>query len=95
MAVEPKYLIPTDPLVSQPCWCGSDHITVISKRDRWSQKLTTVMCLSCGTLRLEPRMSQLQAQVFYNSKYETSREPSDYFRLQRNLEVSRYLRPLT
>jgi SAM-dependent methyltransferase len=89
----PKYVIPADPLVSQPCWCGCSETTPVTNIDRWGQHLTTAMCRRCGTLRHEPRMTREQANEFYTQDYEKTHQPEEFFRRQRSLNADLYLRP--
>lgn len=87
-----KYPLPSEPLTPQPCWCGSTDSRTVSNHDRWRQPLKTAICLQCGTVRQEPRMTKRQAAQFYRDDYEKTHEPSEFFQRQQLLSTHRYLR---
>jgi len=64
------YDIPTKyELVLTPCWCGGETFSQVASRDRFGQALTTVMCQRCGTLLLNPYMTDADAGRYYADDY--------------------------
>lgn len=64
------YPIPTRyALAPSPCWCGGTDADPVAAVDRFGQPLTTVMCRSCGTLRLDPYLTDEDAGTYYAEDY--------------------------
>jgi SAM-dependent methyltransferase len=55
---------------TQPCpICGALESTVIARRSRNGDAMTTVVCLGCGVGRTDPFPSDEQLQRFYEAEY--------------------------
>lgn len=81
-------------VVRQPCWCGATAERLLCSEDRWGQALQTVVCKMCGTIRLNPRMTQEQATYYYGSIYpEQHLAPAQFFENQVMQGASHYIRP--
>lgn len=53
------------------CPCGSDEEdVVISKRDRYGLPLTFVLCIGCGTIRIDPYLDEDSLTDFYVHLYQ-------------------------
>jgi SAM-dependent methyltransferase len=58
-------------LRSYACPCGAPpNDDVIAEIDRYGLPLTTVVCLACGTLRLEPYLDEASLEDFYVNHYQ-------------------------
>ena len=90
-----QYPVPKDiALVRQPCWCGATAERLLFSEDRWGQALHTVICKMCGTIRLNPRMTQKQATYYYGSIYpEQHLGTTQFFENQAMQGASFYVRP--
>ncbi len=86
----PSYVIPKEPMFSKNCWCGHNIYKIISYKDRWDQKLKTVFCLNCGSIRQEPRMNRQQCENFYKNIYSEVNNPEEYFNQQKSLKAHQY-----
>ena len=86
----PSYIIPKEPMFSKNCWCGHNIYKIISYKDRWDQKLKTVFCLNCGSIRQEPRMNRQQCENFYKNIYSEVNNPEEYFNQQKSLKAHQY-----
>ncbi|HKP47722.1 MAG TPA: class I SAM-dependent methyltransferase [Pyrinomonadaceae bacterium] len=58
-------------LRSYPCPCGAPiNDVMIAEVDRYGLPLTTVVCIACGTLRLEPYLDEVSLEDFYLHHYQ-------------------------
>ncbi|MBN1526089.1 MAG: methyltransferase domain-containing protein [Candidatus Omnitrophica bacterium] len=70
------------------CLCGADDDVIIAGTDRYGFAINTVICRSCGILRIDPRPSRGVLKEFYSREYQDlywDAEPeniSDHFRAQ-------------
>jgi SAM-dependent methyltransferase len=64
---------------SVPCLCGSVTFDLIASIDRYSMSQKTVMCMQCGLVQSNPRMSNEEFSRFYSSDmYRLCYEGEDY-----------------
>lgn len=70
-------------LVHGPCVCGESTGSIISHAERYGLALDTRMCAACGTLRIDPYLSEsclAQFYVrFYQELYARVDDPQAYF----------------
>ncbi len=52
---------------SVPCLCGSCHFTLLASYDRYAMRQSTVICVQCGLIQSNPRMTQKAYADFYSS----------------------------
>jgi SAM-dependent methyltransferase len=68
------------------CPCGEDAGMVIASVDRYGLPLDTVLCSTCGTLRMDPYLSADDLgdfyAAFYQEMYARINDPDVYFRRQ-------------
>lgn len=68
------------------CPCGDDAGMVIAHVDRYGLPLDTVLCATCGTLRIDPYLSADHLfdfyAAFYQEMYARVNDPDVYFRRQ-------------
>jgi SAM-dependent methyltransferase len=58
-------------LVHSPCPCGSEpDDVVISETDRYGLPLSFVLCLGCGTIRIDPYLDEPSVEDFYVHLYQ-------------------------
>src|SRR5688500_15896945 len=60
-------------LVPNPCPCllGSDDSDIIiSEKDRYELPLQSVLCLQCGTIRIDPYLDPQSLSDFYKNYYQ-------------------------
>lgn len=58
-------------LVNYDCPCGAEKDeVVIAEIDRYGLPLSTVVCMSCGTLRLDPYLDDASLENFYVQHYQ-------------------------
>jgi SAM-dependent methyltransferase len=73
-------------MVHEPCPCGEEHATIISRTDRYGLPLDTVLCAACGTLRIDPYLASESLTDFYVNFYQRMyarvTEPDRYFARQ-------------
>jgi 2-polyprenyl-3-methyl-5-hydroxy-6-metoxy-1,4-benzoquinol methylase len=55
--------------VSNPCVCGINSDTLISKKDRYGIDLETKLCNNCGLVRSDPYYDTNTLSSFYASEY--------------------------
>lgn len=62
-----------------PCLCGSQEFELIASVDRYTIIQSTVICVNCGLIQSNPRMTQEQYRDFYSSDfYRRCYEGEDY-----------------
>lgn len=49
--------------------CGQDNNELISRKDRYCLRVRTVVCINCGLIFINPRMSRVDYDQFYQSTY--------------------------
>lgn len=57
-------------LVSEPCFCGDQTGYIIAEYDRYGIPINSVLCNSCGTIRIDPYLDQESADHFYTNIYQ-------------------------
>ena len=75
-------------LINEPCPCASDSNEVlIAEIDRYGLPLESVLCLACGTVRIDPYLDPPSLESFYRELYQDlygrAVEPAEYFERQR------------
>ena len=83
-----KYPLPNLPLENMQCWCGEAEARTIKSKDRWHQPLTTVQCVRCGTVRLNPRMNESHTLKFYETEYDDTHDPLEFFEVQKSQKAA-------
>jgi len=66
---------------SYPCWCNARDDQPLLQKDRFDFWLDTVICRSCGTIRLDPYISAEDGVTYYTDVY-----PRAYFDQGQSLE---------
>jgi len=58
---------------STKCWCGADSTSdiLVAEYDRYLNKLPTVFCKACSTLRFSNYLTDQSLSSFYQSTYQT------------------------
>ncbi len=56
--------------------CGSDHSAPFDQRTFHGRKVTNRICLDCGLVYQSPRMTEVEATVFYADEYRLFQEGS-------------------
>src|SRR5262245_4133736 len=58
-------------LVHEPCPCGlpPDDL-LVSETDRYGLRLDSVLCLGCGTVRIDPYLDRPSLDHFYSCLYQ-------------------------
>ena len=51
------------------CFCGSDNHRVMSEKDRYGIDYNMCLCLDCGILYSNPRMTKESFKIFYENDY--------------------------
>jgi SAM-dependent methyltransferase len=75
-------------LISNPCPCGSrgSNDTIVSEIDRYGLPLNSVLCASCGTIRIDPYLDNQSLADFYTHYYQEmygrSADIDHYFKRQ-------------
>ena len=75
-------------LVHEPCPCGGERESIlVSEVDRYGLPLRSVLCLFCGTVRIDPYLDTVSLESFYRELYQDlygrALEPEAYFDRQR------------
>lgn len=75
-------------LVHEPCPCGTNgEEVVLSEVDRYGLPLQSVLCRTCGTVRIDPYLDAESLENFYRELYQElygrALEPTAYFERQR------------
>src|ERR1039458_2116410 len=52
---------------SVPCLCGSCDFTLLASYDRYAMRQSTVVCVGCGLIQSNPRMTPQAYADFYSS----------------------------
>lgn len=61
-----------------PCLCSNNEFFLLASVDKYSLSQQTVMCAKCGLVQSNPRMTEEQYKVFYNSDiYRNIYRPND------------------
>lgn len=53
----------------QDCFCGERHYEIISTSTRTGQNFNVVRCIKCGTLRINPYMTESSTDKYYKEIY--------------------------
>ena len=53
----------------QDCFCGEKNYEIISTKTRTGQNFTTAQCIKCGTLRINPYMTEESTDKYYKEIY--------------------------
>lgn len=53
----------------QPCPCGASDDVLVSEVDRYGLPLTNVLCMKCGTIRIDPYLDAESLDKFYREMY--------------------------
>lgn len=74
-------------LVHQSCPCSAEHSSIlVSEIDRYGLPLRSVLCLACGTVRIDPYLDSTSLESFYRELYQDlygrAVEPASYFERQ-------------
>ncbi len=78
---------------SAPCLCGSSEFDLIASVDRHSMRQKTVMCVRCGLIQSNPRMTDKECGKFYSSDmYRRCYEGEDYLRTYEDRYAPRHSR---
>ena len=54
--------------------CSQDNNEPISRKDRYGLRVQTVICINCGLIFINPRMSRIDYDQFYQSTYRAQLE---------------------
>ncbi len=73
-------------LVYENCFCGESDGIVLAETDRYNLPVQSVICSTCGTIRITPYLNQHAVidfyTFFYQKMYARSTNKADYFEKQ-------------
>jgi SAM-dependent methyltransferase len=52
-----------------PCFCGSNNYKKMMNKDRYGMRYTLCLCLDCGILYANPRLTEESLKMFYETDY--------------------------
>lgn len=74
-----------------PCLCGSEKFNLIASVDYYSFTQNTVICVNCGLIQSNPRLTQKSYQEFYTSDtYRLCYEGGDFLEVARKRMSASY-----
>jgi hypothetical protein len=51
------------------CFCGCESFTVLSEQDRTGMDVISKLCMNCGLVHTDPRLSESCMAEFYEQDY--------------------------
>lgn len=84
-------------LTHQPCWCSHTSANTLFETDRYGQKLRSVICKKCGTIRLDPRLKNEESAAYYNTDYANNQLSTEEFYMQQikqnaTIHIKKYIK---